>query len=97
MDVKANFIKTLIGAKNKKIILRNLFRVLAGVTLLVGVVLGIVFGFDEVTRYNGFFNNPTTETVFELWRAFIFWFCGSCSALCLFAVSTVFDLLIKKK
>ncbi len=81
---------------NKDILLRNLFRILAIIVAVVGVALGIYFGFDEVTTINLNSKLPTTQTVFELWRAFIFWFSGLNSALCLFAVSCVFGSKIKK-
>ncbi len=77
--------------KSKNIKLRNLFRVLAIIVAVAGIALGIYFGFDEITTISLVSKAPVTETVFELWRAFIFWFSGLNSALCLFAVSKVFE------
>lgn len=73
------------------------FRILSIVVAVLGIVLGVLFGFDEVERFSYYSQKIVTQTVFELWRALIFWFTGLCSALCLFAVSTVFKALSKKK
>lgn len=73
------------------------FRILSIVVAVLGIVLGVLFGFDEVERFSYYSQKIVTQTVFELWRALIFWFTGLCSSLCLFAVSTVFKALSKKK
>lgn len=85
--VRTNHVKP----KDKNKTLCILFRTLSIVTLLAGIALGIWLGFDEVSTFNYYSQSFVTKTVFELWRAFIFWFTGLCSALSLFAVSTVFS------
>ncbi len=82
---------TKAKSKNKNRTLCVLFRTLGVITAVAGIALGIYFGFDEATHFDYYSQNFVTKTVFELWRAFIFWFTGLSSALCLFAVSTVFN------
>lgn len=83
--------------KSNKQTLSLVFKVLAAITVLAGIVLGFIFGADEVQRFSYTSQVFVTEKVFELWRAFIFWFTGLCSGICLFSVSLVFDTLTKKK
>lgn len=80
-----------VKSKNKNRTLCRLFRALGIITAAAGIALGIYFGFDEVSTFNYYSQTFVTKTVFELWRAFIFWFTGLSCALCLFAVSTVYN------
>ncbi|MBQ2746769.1 MAG: hypothetical protein IJA13_04600 [Clostridia bacterium] len=95
--MEEKIITDLPKTKNKYSTLRTLFKTLSFISAAVGIALGIYFGFDEVTTFDYYTQNVVTKTVFELWRAFIFWFTGISSALCLFAVSTVFNALNKKR
>ena len=80
-----------IKPKNKNRTLCVLFRTLSVITAVAGIALGIYFGFDKISTFSYYSQTFVEKTVFELWRAFIFWFTGLSSALCLFAVSTVFS------
>ncbi len=83
--------------KLNKNFLAIFFRVLSIIVVVLGILLGILFGFDEVERFSYYSQTFVTQSVFELWRALIFWFTGLCSGLCLFAVSMVFKSLANKK
>lgn len=52
---------------------------LAGGVFVFGLILGIIFGFQDVT-YMSKSLNLVTETQFSLQSAFGFWFDGICSA-----------------
>lgn len=82
---------TKIKQKNKNRTLCVLFRTLSIIVAVVGIALGIYFGFDEISTFSYYSQTFVTKTVFELWRAFIFWFTGLSCSLCLFSVSIVFN------
>ncbi len=82
---------TKTKSRNRNRTLCVLFRTLSVIVGLAGIALGVYFGFDKISTFSYYSQTFTEKTVFELWRAFIFCFSGLNSALCLFAVSTVFN------